>query len=165
MADMSRFQRVLGMTSGQAEGWALYAERLCDELGWFDEPGTRIGFLSAQLMRAVRVVVDIGLHTHRAVPRGVSSERGPITPRLAEQLLVNTALVEPGFAASEVDRYLGMPGQAISYKVGERVWLDLRDEARIADPEFDLKSWHMTALQLGPMGLAQFRAEMSAPAR
>lgn len=165
MADMSRFQRVLGMTSGQAEGWALYAERLCDELGWFDEPGTRIGFLSAQLMRAVRVVVDIGLHTHRSVPRGVRSERGPITPRLAEQLLVNTALVEPGFAASEVDRYLGMPGQAISYKVGERVWLDLRDEARIADPEFDLKSWHMTALQLGPMGLAQFRAEMSALAR
>ena len=87
MDDMSRFQRVLGSTSGHAEGWALYAERLCDELGWFDEPGTRIGFLSAQLMRAVRVVVDIGLHTGRRVPRGFVGERGRVTPKLAHQLL------------------------------------------------------------------------------
>lgn len=160
-SDMSRFQRVLGTTSGHAEGWALYAERLCDELGWFDEPGTRIGFLSAQLMRAVRVVVDIGLHTDRRVPRGVAGAQGRVTPRLAEQLLVDTALVEPGFAASEVDRYLGMPGQAISYKVGERSWLSLRDRAAESQPDFDLKDWHTYAMRLGPMGLAQFEAEMS----
>lgn len=159
--DISRFQRVLGTSSGHAEGWALYAERLCDELGWFDEPGTRIGFLSAQLMRAVRVVVDIGLHTQRRVPRGLPGAQGHMTPKLAEQLLVDTALVEPGFAASEVDRYLGMPGQAISYKVGERTWLSLRDRAVESVPDFDLKDWHMYAMRLGPMGLAQFEAEMS----
>ncbi len=158
--DMSRFQRVLGSTSGHAEGWALYAERLCDELGWFDEPGTRIGFLSAQLMRAVRVVVDIGLHTERRVPRGFLGAQGRVTPRLAEQLLVENALIDPGFAASEVDRYLGMPGQAISYKVGERSWLQVRDHAADADPEFNLKDWHMYAMRLGPMGLAQFESEM-----
>lgn len=161
-ADMSRFQRVLGSTSGHAEGWALYAERLCDELGWFDEPGTRIGFLSAQLMRAVRVVVDIGLHTDRRIPKGFTGERGRVTGKLARQLLVDTALVDPDFAASEVDRYLGMPGQAISYKVGERIWLQLRDDARSRLGEsFDLLDWHMYAMRLGPMGLSQFGDEMA----
>lgn len=159
---MSRFQRLLGFTSGHAEGWALYAERLADELGWFDEPGTRIGFLSAQLMRAVRVVVDIGLHTGRTVPAGFAGQRGHVTAKMARQLLTDVALLDPGFAASEVDRYLGMPGQAISYKVGERVWWDLREDARQRlGEQFDLKAWHMAAISLGPMGLAQFRAEMS----
>lgn len=160
--DMSRFQRVLGSTSGHAEGWALYAERLCDELGWFDEPGTRIGFLSAQLMRAVRVVVDIGLHTDRRIPHGFAGQRGRVTPKLARQLLVDTALLDPEFAASEVDRYLGMPGQAISYKIGERIWLQLRDDARRRlGGSFDLLDWHMHAMRLGPMGLGQFGDEMA----
>jgi len=159
---MSRFQRLLGFTSGHAEGWALYAERLADELGWFDEPGTRIGFLSAQLMRAVRVVVDIGLHTGRTVPAGFPGQRGHVTPKMARQLLMDVALLDADFAASEVDRYLGMPRQAISYKVGERVWWELRSDAKERlGPQFDLKDWHMAAIRLGPMGLAQFRDEMS----
>lgn len=158
--DMDRFQRLMGGTSGHAEGWALYAERWCDEAGWFDEPGTRIGFLSAQLMRAVRVVVDIGLHTDRRIPDGLPGTRSRITPESARRLLIDTALVEPSFAASEVDRYLGMPGQAISYKVGERVWLAARDQARAAG-DFDEKAWHSHAMRLGPMGLAQFQEEMA----
>ena len=157
--DMDRFQRLLGGTSGHAEGWALYAERLCDEQGWFDEPGTRIGFLSAQLMRAVRVVVDIGLHTGRRIPDGLPGARRRITPQVARGLLIESALLEPSFADSEVDRYLGMPGQAISYKVGERVWLQARDRSRTS-PDFDLKDWHAYAMRLGPMGLGQFQAEM-----
>lgn len=158
---MARYQRLLGGTSGHAEGWALYAERLCDENGWFDDSGTRIGFLSAQLMRAVRVVVDIGLHTPRRVPAGFPGARGAITAQVARRLLEEEALVAPDFAASEVDRYLGMPGQAISYKVGERVWRDLRDDASRSDG-FDLRDWHMYAMRLGPMGLDQFRDEMRA---
>ncbi len=161
--DVSRFQRVLGTTSGHAEGWALYAENLADELGWFADPGTRIGYLSAQLMRAVRVVVDIGLHTDRRVPAGFRGERRSITPDLALTMLTDLALLPEPFARSEVDRYLGMPGQAISYKVGERVWTQLRDDARAAaGASFDLKSWHAQAFDLGPMGLAQFTEEMRA---
>ena len=159
--DMDRFQRLMGGTSGHAEGWALYAERLCDEQGWFDEPGTRIGFLSAQLLRAVRVVIDIGLHTDRRIPDGLPGARTRITAQVARRLLVESALLEPSFADSEVDRYLGMPGQAISYKVGERVWLEARDRARNS-PDFDLKDWHAHAMRLGPMGLGQFDAEIAA---
>ncbi len=66
------------------------------------------------------------------------------------------------FVASEVDRYLGIPGQAISYKVGERVWLEAREAAkRKLGGEFDLKAWHNHALSLGPMGLAQMKRELA----
>jgi uncharacterized protein (DUF885 family) len=164
--DMSRFQRTLASTSGHAEGWALYAERLADELGWFDEPGTRIGFLSGQLMRAVRVVVDIGMHTGRTVPKGFPGQGSRIDAKLSARLLQELALVEPDFAASEVDRYLGMPAQAISYKVGERFWREARSQAQErVGSGFDLMDWHMAAMQLGPMGLAQFRDEMSSYGR
>ena len=68
----------------------------------------------------------------------------------------------PDFVASEVDRYLGMPGQAISYKVGEREWLSAREDAqRRKGNAFDLKEFHSRALNIGPMGLAQMRREMA----
>ena len=114
-------------------------------------------------MRAVRVVVDIGPHTDRRVPAGFRGERRSITPDLALTMLTDLALLPEPFARSEVDRYLGMPGQAISYKVGERVWTQLRDDARAAaGASFDLKSRHAQAFDLGPMGLAQFTEEMRA---
>ncbi len=163
---LTRFQRTVGFTSGHAEGWAMYAERLCDELGWFDESGTRIGFLSGQLMRAVRVVVDIGMHTGRTVPQGFRDAGAHVDARFARRLLVDWALLAPDFAASEIDRYLGMPAQAISYKIGEREWLAARHDAqRAAGPSFDLRAWHTAALRLGPMGLAQFRRELETDAR
>jgi uncharacterized protein (DUF885 family) len=66
------------------------------------------------------------------------------------------------FIASEIDRYLGLPGQAISYKVGEREWLAAREDARrAAGDAFDLKTFHARALDLGPMGLAQLRRELA----
>jgi uncharacterized protein (DUF885 family) len=168
---LSRFQRV-EFVSGHGEGWALYAERLMDELGYFDTPAVELGYLSAQALRAARVVLDIGLHLQLPVPHdidpvlleGLSGDiRGRVWDRdLACEFLAVRALQPEAFAASEVDRYLGIPGQAISYKVGERVWLQAREDARASAGEsFDLKAWHMKALALGSVGLDVLREELA----
>ncbi|TAK69728.1 MAG: DUF885 domain-containing protein [Actinomycetota bacterium] len=160
---LSRFQRTFGWTSGYGEGWALYAERLMDELGFFADPAVELGYLSAQAMRAARIVLDIGMHLRLPVPAG----RGAMSGRTVDAdfgvaLLREAAWLAPDFAASEVDRYLGLPGQAISYKVGEQVWLRSRAaaQARLGE-RFSLKDWHMHALRLGPMGLDPFEREMA----
>jgi uncharacterized protein (DUF885 family) len=163
----SRFQRLLGNTSGYAEGWALYAERFMDELGYFQDPGTEMGYLSAQAMRAARVVVDIGLHLGLSIPAGIRLEGEDIGGQrwdadLARRFMVGRALLDEAFAASEIDRYLGIPGQAISYKVGERAFLECREDARMRlGAGFDLKAWHMHALLIGGMGLDTLRREMA----
>ena len=159
---LNRFQRTMAFTAGHGEGWALYGERLMGELGYLDKPDYELGMLSAQAMRAVRVVVDIGLHLQLRIPgdeRFHPDERW--TPDLAAQLLAERASQPPAFVASEIDRYLGMPGQAISYKVGERVWLAGREAARRrAGARFDLRRFHANALGLGPMGLAQLSSQL-----
>lgn len=153
---LSRYQRTEGWTSGYGEGWALYAERLMDELGAYSEPGIEMGYLSAQAMRAARVVVDIGMHLGFAGPDGT-----PWNAESATKVMIERGLIEPDFAASEVERYLGMPGQAISYKVGERFWLDARENARQRLGEaFSLKAFHAYGLLIGPMGLDPFAGEM-----
>ena len=80
----------------------------------------------------------------------------------AFKLLVERGMLAPDFAKSEVERYLGWPGQAISYKVGERVWMKVREDAkaRLGDA-FDIKAWHNYALKIGPMGLDMFEKEMA----
>ena len=160
---LSRFQRTLAGTSGHAEGWALYAERLMGELGYLDDPAYELGMLRAQAMRAVRVVVDIGMHLELAIPRDERYHPGETwTPELALPFVIERSKFPADFMASEVDRYLGLPGQAISYKVGERVWLGARDAARArAGASFDLKEFHRAALDLGPMGLAQLERELA----
>ncbi len=121
---LSRYQRTLAGTSGHAEGWALYAERLMGELGYLDDPAYELGMLRAQAMRAVRVVVDIGMHLELAIPATERYHPGETwTPALALPFVIERSKFPEDFMASEVDRYLGLPGQAISYKVGERVWL------------------------------------------
>jgi uncharacterized protein (DUF885 family) len=153
---LNRFQRTMAFTAGHGEGWALYGERLMGELGYLENPDYELGMLSGQAMRAVRVIVDIGLHVGLRIPEDERFCPGqPWTPDLAAALLLERASQPPAFVASEVDRYLGLPGQAISYKVGERVWLAGRDAARRrAGADFDLKAFHANALDLGPMGLA-----------
>jgi uncharacterized protein (DUF885 family) len=160
---LSRFQRTLAGTSGHAEGWALYAERLMGELGYLDDPAYELGMLRAQAMRAVRVVVDIGMHLELSIPRDERYEPGATwTPEIALPFVIERSKFPADFMASEVDRYLGLPGQAISYKVGERVWLGARDAARSrAGAQFDLKQFHHAALNLGPMGLAQLERELA----
>jgi uncharacterized protein (DUF885 family) len=160
---LSRYQRTLAGTSGHAEGWALYAERLMGELGYLDDPAYELGMLRAQAMRAVRVVVDIGMHLELPIPADERYCPGETwTPDLALPFVIERSKFPPDFMASEVDRYLGLPGQAISYKIGERVWLRARDDARLrAGDAFDLKEFHRRALDLGPMGLAQLESELA----
>src|ERR671910_1017516 len=162
--ELSRFQRTLAGWSGHAEGWALYAERLMGELGYLDDPAYELGMLRAQALRAMRVVVDIGLHLELSIPADERYHPGETwTPELALPFAIERSGRMPeDFMRSEVDRYLGWPGQAISYKIGERVWLAARDEARQrAGDTFDLKRFHARALNLGPMGLGQLRRELA----
>jgi uncharacterized protein (DUF885 family) len=161
--ELSRFQRTLAGWSGHAEGWALYAERLMGELGYLDDPAYELGMLRAQAMRAMRVVVDIGLHLELAIPQDDRYHPGETwTPDLALPFAIERSKMPEDFMASEVDRYLGWPGQAISYKIGERVWLGAREQAqRAAGDVFDLKAFHARALNLGPMGLGQLERELT----
>jgi len=160
---LSRFQKLAAGTSGYVEGWGLYAERLMGELGYLDNPDYYLGMLGSQLFRSQRVVVDIGMHLGLRIPDDSDFHPGEVwTPDLALAFMQPTSPFGPEFMVSEIDRYLGIPGQAISYKVGERYWLDAREQAKSkAGAEFDLKAWHNRALNLGPMGLSQMQREMT----
>ena len=160
---LSRYQRLLAGTSGYSEGWALYAERLMHELGYLENPDYYMGMLDAQALRSVRVIIDIGMHLEKQIPHDSEFHPGAIwTPDLALEFMRDRVHFPPDFVASEIDRYLGIPGQAISYKVGERVWLEARQRSRDEQgASFDLKEWHNRALALGPMGLAQMQREMA----
>ena len=161
--NLSRYQRLLAGSSGYSEGWALYAERLMSELGYLDNPDHYMGYLDGQALRSVRVIIDIGMHLQLAIPRFSDFHPGETwTPELAYEFMCAKVHFPTDFIASEIDRYLGIPGQAISYKVGERVWLDARSDAKTRrGANFDLKMWHNDALNLGPMGLAQMKTEMT----
>jgi uncharacterized protein (DUF885 family) len=163
MADkLSRFQRLFCFVSGHGEGWALYAERLMGELGYLEDPAFEMGMLAAQAMRAVRVVVDIGMHLELPIIAGEPNAGEKWTPQLALPFVIGRSRFPEVFMRSEVDRYLGWPGQAISYKVGERVWLDARADAKQRKgPTFDLEQFHTYALDLGSMGLGPLRAELA----
>ena len=154
---LSRFQRFGAWISGYGEGWALYAERFMDDLGAFDEPGIEMGFLSAQALRATRIVIDIGMHL------GYTDENGRVWDAVSgREALMNKALLDEHHATSETDRYLGWPGQAISYKVGEREWIAARENAKKRlGSEFSLKRFHAHALKIGPMGLDTFGEELA----
>jgi uncharacterized protein (DUF885 family) len=149
--------------AGHAEGWALYAERLMDELGYLDRPEYRLGMLRAQAMRATRVIVDLGMHLELALPTDQSFHPGETwTPELGQAFVDERSRFPKDFMASEIVRYLGWPGQAICYKVGERAWLEARADAqRRHGSAFDLKAWHAQALDLGPLGLDQLRDELA----
>ena len=159
---LSRFQRN-EFVSGHGEGWALYAERLMDEFGFLERPEYRLGYLYAQAFRAARVVVDIGMHCEKKIPATWPWHPGESwTPELAFQFMSARSSSDDAFNRSEVDRYLGWPAQAISYKLGERVWLQLRDEAKAKHAAaFDLRAWHTYALDLGNLGLDLFKREMA----
>ncbi|MFJ2029267.1 DUF885 domain-containing protein [Streptosporangium sp. NPDC087985] len=146
---LSRFGKN-SWVSGHGEGWALYAERLADELGWFTEPGTRLGMLGGSALRAARVVIDIGVHLDLPLPDG-----SKWTFDKACEVLRDRGRGEPHRVHAEVVRYFGWPGQAPSYKLGERAWLAAREEARQRlGAGFDLRRWHTAALELGPVGLS-----------
>ncbi|MFJ4152914.1 DUF885 domain-containing protein [Streptomyces galbus] len=163
---LNRFQRLsCELHPGHVEGWGLYAERLMDELGHLADPAHRLGMLATgQLLRAARVVLDIGLHLRLRIPAGTGFHEGERwTPQLGRAFLTeHCGLGPPGFIDFEIDRYLGRPGQALAYKLGEKVWLEARETARRRDgAAFDLRRFHHHALTLGPMGLDLLRAELA----
>ncbi|MFD7136600.1 DUF885 domain-containing protein [Streptomyces sp. NPDC059894] len=161
--DLSRYQATVGMVSANAEGWALYAERLMDELGFLTDAEQRLGYLDAQMMRAVRVIVDIGMHLELEIPADSPFHPGDRwTPELAEEFFGAHSSRPKDFVASELTRYLSIPGQAIGYKLGERAWLLGRERARERHGDaFDLKSWHMAALSQGSLGLDDLVDELA----
>ncbi|KAB2594068.1 DUF885 domain-containing protein [Streptomyces arboris] len=160
---LSRYQTSLGQVSANAEGWALYAERLMDELGFLPDAERRLGYLDAQMMRACRVIVDIGMHLELEIPADSPFHPGERwTPDLAQEFFGSHSGRPADFVESELTRYLSMPGQAIGYKLGERAWLLGRENARAAHGDaFDLKAWHMAALSQGSLGLDDLVDELS----
>ncbi|GHF37443.1 hypothetical protein GCM10018790_13850 [Kitasatospora xanthocidica] len=161
--ELSRYQVTLGKISANVEGWALYAERLMDELGFLSDPGRRLGYLGKQMMRTVRVIIDIGMHLESVIPAGSPFHPGERwTPELATAFMAEYAGIPPALLESEILRYLGRPGQAIGYKLGERAWLAGREAARRRQgADFDLKRWHMKALRQGSLGLDDLEAALA----
>ncbi|MFE3106686.1 DUF885 domain-containing protein [Kitasatospora indigofera] len=163
---LSTYQVSLGGVSANLEGWALYAERLMDELGYLTDPGHRLGYLNAQMMRALRVIVDIGMHVGLDFPADSPYKPGePVLPDDAREFFGQYCGLPAEFLDSELVRYLGLPGQAIGYKLGERAWLRGREAAKAAHEArgeaFDLKAWHMAALSQGSLGLDDLVAELT----
>jgi uncharacterized protein (DUF885 family) len=160
---LNRWQRLLCWVSGHGEGWALYAERLMDELGYLSDLGNRLGMLDAQLLRAARVVVDLGLHLELRIPVDSGWHPGDTwTPELAWDYLRSRVQVPDEMLRFELNRYLGWPGQAPSYKLGERIWLQAREEVRQRKgADFDLKVFHSQALALGSVGLDPLREALA----
>ncbi|WP_168706472.1 DUF885 domain-containing protein [Gordonia paraffinivorans] len=157
--DLNAWRKLASFTSGHGEGWALYAERLMDELGWLDDPGERMGMLDSQRLRAARVVVDIGVHCRLPAPESLGG--GIWDADKAWEFLTASVAMDHAVLRFELDRYLGWPGQAPSYALGQRVWEDTRHAALRAHPEWTLKDFHTCALALGGVTLDVLAAEMT----
>ena len=147
--------------SGHGEGWALYAERLMHDLGYLADPGDYLGMLDAQRMRAARVVFDIGVHLGLQIPAAWGT--GTWDSESGFAFLEKNLDISAGQLEFEFTRYLGWPGQAPAYKVGQRLWEQIRDErAARAGDGFDLKAFHTQALGLGSVGLDTLRRALLA---
>jgi uncharacterized protein (DUF885 family) len=158
-AQLNSWRRLLAGTSGHAEGWALYAERLMEQLGYLEDPADRLGMLDGQRMRAARVVLDIGVHLEKPRLDG----NGTWDADYALAFMRRNVNMSDEFVQFEVNRYLGWPGQAPSYKVGQRIWEQIRDDAKAAVGDaFDIKKFHKHALDMGGVGLDTLRSALTA---
>ncbi|PVE72068.1 DUF885 domain-containing protein [Microbacterium testaceum] len=157
-AELNSWRRLLAGTSGHAEGWALYAERLMEQLGYLDDPADRLGMLDGQRMRAARVVLDIGVHLQKPRLDGT----GTWDHDYALAFMLKNVNMSEEFVRFEVNRYLGWPGQAPSYKVGQRIWEQVRDEKQERrGADFSMKQFHTRALDIGGVGLDTLRAALA----
>ena len=156
---LNTWRRMACWVSGHGEGWALYAERLMKDLGFLDDPGDLMGMLDGQRLRAARVVIDIGVHLGKPCPPEWGG--GTWDAQKAWPFLKANANMAEGFLRFELNRYLGWPGQAPSYKVGQRLWEQLREETRAREgADFDLPAFHRRALDVGSVGLDTLRAAL-----
>ncbi|GAA1853413.1 DUF885 domain-containing protein [Myceligenerans crystallogenes] len=160
---LNSWRRLACWVSGHGEGWALYAERLMADLGYLDDPGDRLGMLDGQRMRAARVVFDIGVHLGLKAPAAWGGNTWD--PDTAWEFLRANVNMPEEFIRFEYNRYLGWPGQAPSYKIGQRLWEEIRDEAKAAAEaragQFDAKAFHANALNLGSVGLDVLREALT----
>lgn len=152
--ELNRWRRLGCWVSGHGEGWALYAERLMAELGWLEDAGNRMGMLDAQRFRAARVVLDIGVHCGMTAPDGGVWD----AKRAWTFLQTHSAMAEENLRF-ELDRYLGWPGQAPSYAIGQRIWQQLRDDSLARG--VSLKDFHSRALDLGGLPLDVLRSVLA----
>lgn len=156
-AQLNAWRRLASWSSGHGEGWALYAERLMDELGYLADPADRLGMLDAQRMRAARVVLDIGVHLQK--PRLDGAGVWDFDYALA--FMVENMNMAEEFVRFEVNRYFGWAGQAPAYKVGQRIWQEIRDSYQSKlGADFDMKAFHSKALAIGGVGLDTLRRSM-----
>ncbi len=166
-AGLHPWQRALCHVHGYAEGWAHHAEEWAGEIGLLDDPGDRLGMLLGQAWRAARIVIDAGLHLDLPVPRGRLVEFG--SPRrwtvdLGVAYLSRVSGISPAMAGFEVERYLGWPAQALAFRVGARLFADIKAAAEAAaGPAFDPRAFHNQLLAAGPMGLAPLRSLLLPP--
>ncbi|MGA7206524.1 MAG: DUF885 domain-containing protein [Specibacter sp.] len=156
---LNNWRRNACWVSGHGEGWALYAERLMDQLGYLADPGDKMGMLDGQRMRAARVVFDIGVHLEFEIPAQWGT--GTWTPEAGYDFLAKNLDISTGQLDFEFHRYLGWPGQAPSYKIGQRLWEDIRDARAARDGDaFSLRDFHTQALNLGSVGLDTLKAAL-----
>lgn len=159
---LNDWRRNVCWVSGHGEGWALYAERLMDELGYLADPGDKMGMLDGQRMRAARVVFDIGVHLELPVPPRWGT--GSWTAEKGLEFLRANLDISEGQLDFEFHRYLGWPGQAPSYKIGQRLWEDIRSARAARDgAAFSLRDFHTQALNLGSVGLETLRQALLGP--
>ncbi|GAA3797797.1 DUF885 domain-containing protein [Cellulomonas soli] len=156
---LNSWRRLACWTSGHGEGWALYAERLMADLGFMDDPGDRLGMLDGQRMRAARVVFDIGVHLGLPAPERWGG--GTWDADKGWELLRANVNMPEAFIRFEFNRYLGWAGQAPSYKIGQRLWEQIRDasaaSAAARGEAFDLRAFHAKALGVGALPLDVLR--------
>jgi uncharacterized protein (DUF885 family) len=161
--NLNRWQRLWAWVAGYSEGWAKYAERLMAELGYLDDPGAQLGMLASQLTSAASVALDIGVHLELEIPAGAGWREGERwNTEIAREFLLAQSSRDEKHLRFKLHRYLGWPGQAPSYKLGERIWLQARDDAKAkAGDTFSLKDFHSKALSLGAMGLDPLREALA----
>lgn len=143
--NLNLWRRIACWNSGHGEGWALYAEQLMEEFGYHEDPANRMGLLDAQRLRAARVVLDIGVHL----------EKSGWDYNHARQFLADNVAMAPENRDFELMRYLGWPGQAPSYALGQRLWQQLRRDS-IAQG-MSLKEFHARALEQGSIPMSVLR--------
>lgn len=149
--DLPLFRRMSSSHTAFVEGWALYTERLADEMGLYEDDLDRLGMLSSDVWRACRLVVDTGLHA-----MGWSRQR-------AIDFMVEHMPVDIDTITVEVDRYIGMPAQALAYKVGQREIFRLREQSRAAlAGRFDIKKFHDVVLGAATVSLPVLRSRVAA---